>query len=432
MAEKKGKEPDIKIEEVNELLSDVPGWIVNWGITVISLILLSVIALSVFIKYPDKLVAKTTITTIDPPVTLIAKTSGKITELNVKNNQVVKRGDVLLVIENPTDYKAVLKVENAIRRIATNGFKDTTLNFTSIQEWGELGELTPAFLQFLKSYGEYKLFLEVNPEFREIEIIDIELTAYQSLQNKYQNQENIYSEEFSLIEKDFNRYTTLFQNKSISPKEYEDKKREYLAAKREYESMKISYINNKLTLSNLEKNKLQLQLQAYQGRDTHFRELNQSIRALLSEIEAWEQKYLFRAPVNGKVSLFHFWTKNQNIQQGDAVLSIVHPNKQKIIAKLIVPAENSSKLRVGQLVNIKLNTYQFQEYGMLKGYVKNISLMPQDESYAIEVELPDHLKTSYNKQLEYKEEMRGTADIITEDLSIFNRIFFQFRKLLDR
>jgi multidrug resistance efflux pump len=426
------KEVEIKTEEVNELLSAVPNWIINWGITIIFVVMLTLLALSFFIKYPDKLAAKITITTVDPPVTLIAKTSGKITELNIVNNQLVKKGDVLLVIENPTDYKSVLKIEKTVRSIAANAFKDTTINFSSIKEWGELGELTPAFLQFLKSYGEYKLFIEVNPEFREIEIIELELSAYQTLQNKYQNQENIYNEEFTLIEKDFNRFNTLFQNKSISAKEFEDKKREYLSAKRNYESMKISNINNNLTVNNLEKNKLQLQMKAYQEKDNYFRELTQSIRSLLSQIETWEQKYLITAPISGKVSLFNFWTKNQNIAEGNVVLSIVQPNKQKVIAKLVVPVANSGKLRLGQLVNIKLNNYQFQEYGMLKGYVKNISLMPQDDNYAIEVALPDRLKTSYNKQLEYKEEMRGSADIITEDLSVFNRVFYEFRKLMNK
>ncbi len=71
------KDVEIKIDEVNELLSDVPSWMVRWGITAIFLILLALLSLTFFIKYPDKLVAKTTITTLDPPVTLIAKSSGK-------------------------------------------------------------------------------------------------------------------------------------------------------------------------------------------------------------------------------------------------------------------------------------------------------------------------------------------------------------------
>ena len=68
---------------------------------------------------------------------------------------------------------------------------------------------------------------------------------------------------------------------------------------------------------------------------------------------------------------------------------------------------------------------------MLKGFVKHVSPMPQKESYAIEVTLPDKLMTSYKKTLAYKEEMEGAADIITEELSVFDRIFHQFRKIIN-
>ena len=76
---------EIKTEEVNELLTAVPKWIVRWGITMIFIIMVSALALSYFIRYPDTLTAKTIITTTNPPVTLISKTNGKITELKVKN-----------------------------------------------------------------------------------------------------------------------------------------------------------------------------------------------------------------------------------------------------------------------------------------------------------------------------------------------------------
>ena len=119
-------------------------------------------------------------------------------------------------------------------------------------------------------------------------------------------------------------------------------------------------------------------------------------------------------------------------KQGDEVMGIVPLEKQEVIAKLILPVHNSGKLKVGQTVNIKLNNYLFQEYGMLKGFVKNISVMPKNESYAIKVSLPNQLITTYNKKLDYKQEMQGTADIITEELSVFDRVFYQFRKIVKR
>jgi multidrug resistance efflux pump len=427
------KEIELKTEDVNELLTSVPKWIIRWGVTMIFSIMVATLALSYFIKYPDTLTAKATITTINPPVTIVSKTNGKIIKLKVKNNQSVKRDDVLLVIESASNYNSILTIDSILKKFN----KDDSLNYNKLNTLsllgkdGEgLGDITPTFIAFLKSYNDYKLQKELNPQIREIEIINNELSEYQTLQGKYQNQENIFKEEFSLVEKDFNRFTTLFSSQSISAKEYEDKKREFLSAKRNYESIKITNINNKLAINNLEKNKLQLQIQAYQEIERFEKALGQSVQSLQSEIETWAQTYLLKAPIEGKVSLFNYWAINQNIKQGDEVLSIVPSVKQEIIAKLLLPAQNSSKLKIGQTVNVKLDNYQFQEFGMLKGRVKNVSLVPQKETYAIEVSLPNNLITSYNKQLVYKEEMHGTADIITEELSVFDRVFYQFRKIL--
>lgn len=426
------KEIELKTEEVNELLTAVPSWMVRWGITFIFIIMILALSLSFVIKYPDTLSAAATITTINPPVTLVAKTNGKIAEIKVANNQIVKQGEVLLVIESNANYNTVLKIDSLMDLLQKQSVINAlSLSFTG-KELGETGEITPAFISFLKSYNDYKLQMEINPQQKEIDIIDKQLSEYKTLQDKYQNQENTYKEELSLIEKDFNRSNTLFQSGTISPKEFEDKKRDYLSSKRNYENIKITNINNKLTINNLEKNRLQLQMQSYQDKEKYEQAFHQSMQALKSQIATWKQTYLLRSPINGKASLFNYWTKNQNLKQGDDVMGIVPVEKQEVIAKLILPVHNSGKLKAGQTVNIKLNNYLFQEYGMLKGFVKTISVMPKNESYAIEVSLPNQLNTTYNKKLDYKQEMQGTADIITEELSVFDRVFYQFRKIVKK
>lgn len=424
------KDIEIKTEAVNELLTAIPSWLIRWGVSIVFGVILLLVVLSYFIKYPDVLSAKTIITNINPPVTLIAKTNGKIMALKISNNQLVKKGQVLLVIENPADYTDVNSVSILIERLSARTASKALNNLSSYTNL-RLGELTTSFIVFLRSYNDYSLQLDLTPQAKEIGIIDKELLEYDRLQGKYQNQEDIYKEEFLLIEKDYNRYRSLLQSQSVSIKEFEDKQKEFLSAKRNYENIKITNINNRLAINSLEKNKLQLEMKAYEELKRFEQALEQSIQNLRSQIYNWEQTYLLKAPLDGKISLFNYWAINQNLKLGDEILSIVPVEKQEVIARLFLPVKNSGKLKEGQRVNIKLNNYQFQEYGMLKGFVKHISLMPQKESYAIEVTLPGRLMTSYKKTLAYKEEMEGMADIITEDLSVFDRIFHQFRKIIN-
>jgi multidrug efflux pump subunit AcrA (membrane-fusion protein) len=429
MAETEENDIQIKTEEVNELLTAVPGWIMRWGITLIFAAMLASLLAASFLKYPDKLTALTVVTTLNPPARMISKSNGKVSAMLTRNDQIVKPNDVLMVIENTANYTHVLYASALLDTFQTNLKLKKRLPLILAFDSLQMGDLTPSFLSFLKSYNDYKLFQDVNPQLKEIDIINKELETYKLLFVKNQAQEDNFRQEFELAEKDYARYTSLFQNGTIAQKEYDDKNREYLSAKRNYENVKINNLNNNITLNNLEKNRLQLQIQEYQEREKYALTLNQAIQSLKSAIESWDQNYLIRAPIAGKVSLFNYWSTNQNIRQGDEVLSIVPVEKQEMIAKLVLPVGNSGKLKKMQRVNIKLNNYPYQEFGTLNGYVKSISIMPKDNNYAVEVSLPEKLRTSYKKDLDYKEEMQGTAEIITEELTVLDRIFYQFRKM---
>jgi multidrug resistance efflux pump len=430
MAEETKDEIRLKTEEVNELLAAVPKWIIRWGTTLVFMIMIAGISISYFIHYPDTLTGKTIVTTLNPPVTLVAKVNGKIALLSVKDQEPVKQNEVLMVVESSADYKQVLKISTLLDTFQSNlKLKRTLPEIISIEPV-QLGELTTPFLQFLKSYNDYKLFSDLNPQEKEIAIINKELETYKELFEKYSVQEALSKQEFELVEKDFNRYILLFQNNTIAAKEFEDKNREYLTSKKAFENTKINNLNAKITLNNLEKNKLQLQMQEYQDMDKYDQNLSQSAQSLQSAIESWEKLYLVRSPVNGTVSLFSFWNINQNIHSGDDILSVIPNEKEEMIAKLELPVQNSGKLKTGQKVNIRLDNYPYEEFGVLKGFVKKISVVTKNNNYSVEVSLPDKLTTSYHTMLDYKEEMQGSAEIITEELSVLDRIFYQFRKLM--
>ncbi len=70
---------------------------------------------------------------------------------------------------------------------------------------------------------------------------------------------------------------------------------------------------------------------------------------------------------------------------------------------------------------------------MLTGTVKNISLIPNNEGlYLIDVDLSNKLVTTYNIQIDFKQEMRGEAEIITKDLRLIERFFYQLKNVFNR
>ena len=112
------------------------------------------------------------------------------------------------------------------------------------------------------------------------------------------------------------------------------------------------------------------------------------------------------------------------MQTGEALLTIIPTTGAgKIIAKAKLPIANSGKVEIGQTVNISLNGYPYQEFGILKSKVKQIALVPQEEFYLLELAMPKALVTTYDKVIPFTQEMKGTAAIVTEDRRILQRVF---------
>ena len=106
--EKKYKEIELRSEEVQEIMSRVPPWILRRGITLLFIIVLLLVVGSWFFKYPDVIQAGITVTSEEPPASVIARSTGKIEEIYAENDRAVSQGDLLAVIQNPANTADML------------------------------------------------------------------------------------------------------------------------------------------------------------------------------------------------------------------------------------------------------------------------------------------------------------------------------------
>ena len=90
----------------------------------------------------------------------------------------------------------------------------------------------------------------------------------------------------------------------------------------------------------------------------------------------------------------------------------------------------SGKVKKNQSVNIYFDNYPEREFGMVKGVVKSISLVPnKDNNYIVEVSFPYGLKTTYGKMLPEQQEMRATAKIVTENTNLLEQLLLPFKMI---
>ena len=87
------KNIELRSDEIQDILGKVPPFLVRSGISAISLIIIVLLAIAAWFKYPDRIVSEIQLTTDNPPVYLVARTTAKISQFFAIKDQQVKAGD---------------------------------------------------------------------------------------------------------------------------------------------------------------------------------------------------------------------------------------------------------------------------------------------------------------------------------------------------
>lgn len=421
---------DLRSEEVQEILSRPPLWIVRWGVTLIFLFTILLVFLSFIIKYPDFVTAKVLVTTKLPTEKVIAKTSSEIATLFLKNQDTIRKGEAIAVLKNTANYKDVYSLKNILD---TTGFKVRELIFPiDVTARLRLGEIEPAYIDFEKSYIEYNLLRQLKPYQNQLQGNKISLNEIALQLENQIAQKNILQDEISLKKSEFNRYLKLFEKGVISNQEYEKKQLELLQIQKSINTMAISISQIREAKSNATQNIAETNISESRDNTTLLKNLLQSFNILNRAVADWEYKYVLSSSIDGVVSFQEFWAINQQVTTGDIVFSILPLDIKELVGKLTIPSQNAGKVILKQKVLIKLDNFPYQQYGVLLGKVENISVSPNTEgNYFVYISIPNSTKTSYNKVLPFKQELIGNAEIITEELSVAERIFYKLRSIFN-
>lgn len=425
------EELELRSEEVQEILTKVPHWMIRWGNVLFLALILLLFLISWFVKYPDVIISEATITTQIPPQKEYAKITGKIDAILVEDNQEVSSSQPLAILENTANYKDVFILKSVIDTIQVNS-KSFYFPVDSLPILF-LGDVESQFALFENSYIQYQLNKQLNPFSNEAVANKYSISELNRRLRSLQSQKDINKTELDFKSKDLQRNKSLYDKGVISEQSYENKQLEYAQAERNYENFESSISQIREGISNAHKTSKGTEINRVKEEMTLLKNVIQSFNQLKNALKDWEYSYVLKSNIEGKVSFLNYWNTNQTVNQGDLVFTIIPTENSSFIAKLKSPSQNSGKIEIGQTVNIKIENYPDAEFGVLKGMVKNISLIPDEEGlYFVDVKLPEKLITSYKKEIEFKQEMKGSAEIITEDLRLIERFFYQFKEVLNR
>lgn len=425
-------------EEIQHIIGRMPtrfGKIITILIIVIFTLLL---AFGYLVRYPDVVDGQVTINASQAPLKLVAPLNGKLKLGAFKSQDMVREGEIIAWIDNPANPDDVFSLSKEIEQLSLPVANAYTL-YEHLPKKLVLGDLTGPYFNFLNSLKQMA-DLQSNHLFeKQAATLNQLITEQEKVLTATLTKAATSNENLSLINRFTERDSTLYAQKVLSAADYDRSKINHIAAKDKQQSALSDIANSREEISQTQNRLQETLIQQKEKEHQLSLELITAYRDLNDKVKDWQQKFIFKAPFSGKVQFLKFWNNDQFINAGEPIFTII-PRQQEIIGQVHLPTTGAGKVKAGQEVIVKLEDYPYMEYGSVKGYVDNISLTTNTvqsqqgsmETYLVTIVFPDQLKTNYGATLDFRFEIRGSAEIITNDRKLIHRFFDNMKYILKR
>ncbi|WP_299679483.1 HlyD family efflux transporter periplasmic adaptor subunit [uncultured Dokdonia sp.] len=422
---------ELRSEEVQEILTRPPNWMIRWGSALFLGLIVLLLAISWFLEYPDIITSQAIITTQVPPQKEVARSSGRFSAILVDDRQEVYKGQTLAVIENTANHEDVYKLKATLDTISLQG-DSFYFPYTEMPLF-TLGNIESDYALFVNNYILYELNKEYQPFSNQAIANRISISEQNRRLKFAESQRQLNKTELELAKKEKVRYEELYKNGVISTSEIERRRIEYSQVERNFKNLDASISQLREGISGAQSTSKGTEISGIREEKTLLIGVIQSLNQLKKSIKDWELTYALTSKLDGEVSFLDFWSENQTVNAGDVVFTVIPKDGSEYVAKLKTPAQNSGKVKVGQDVIIRLENYPDTEFGTIEGKIEKISVIADaDGMYAVDVSMPKTLITTFDKEIEFQQEMRGSGDIVTEDLRLIERFFYQLRDIFKR
>lgn len=419
--------------EVQDILGHIPNWIIRWGITLIALILVVFLIASWIFKYPDMITAEVIVSGENPPAPVMARVEGRLRQLLVEDGRMVAAGAPLAVLENPAVSDDAFGLQKRLADLPSDWIvTPEVLTDSDFPRKPTLGTCQSAYEEFYRAVEEYRLFHRLRYHQNKIASVRRQQAEYQTIVTNLGLQVQLLQVQYKLLQKQFERNKELFNSGIVSSQDHETAQTHLLQKESDLTSGRSALSEARLKLEQLAAEELDLALQEREKNQQLLAQLQQALRNLGSQFAQWDQTYVLRAPVSGRVVLTLYWNKNQYVKLGDMVMTVAPPGAMRLIGKVKLPLEGAGKVKAGQRVNLRFADYPYIEFGTIPGVVRGKSLVFSEGYYTVDIDLPQGLRTNYGRELPYTQQLQGQAEIITDDIRLLTRLINPLRALFKK
>lgn len=355
---------EVYSRENNDMLGDMPQWLIHTGSYIVYGLIVFLIAGTAVFKYPDTIKKTIAIDDMGSVEWITANQTGMIDQFFIENQSQVKQNDTLGILKNT----ALLEDVKTFCHVLTNiEWYYRTNDSKYLQDYPFnliMGEMSPAYEQFTQAV----------------------------------------------------RTCVMYQDFDLFPQ-----KKKFL--NEELKILNDSKQTNALEILKVKRELFELEINHKMEQGKNLRMLELAYENMVNSLKTWDNKYLIKSRHDGIVIWGKSWGISNRIHEGDTLCTVISKQQGNPVGHIRLSQDEVAEIDVGDKVNIELNKYPTHSYGVLPGRVASVSFVPYNKSYAVEVDFPEGLVTTNNKEIKYEIDMSGKAEIITSSRSILSRIF---------
>lgn len=427
----------------NDFLPPISRWTTLGGLFLVGSIGIGFIVAG-FTKYNVTVKAKAIVRPSGEVRIVQAGFEGTVNSIEVKENQVVKRGDSIAIIDSS-------QLETKKSQLFGN-IQQYKLQLTQID----------AQLRFLQSqitaesYSTQHVIAQARADLKRNE------REYKDKQIISQNELIEAQASVELAREELKRYQELASTGAIATLQITEKQQAFIAAKARLERTKalinptsanITIATERIsqeqalgesTIAQFNKERTQL-IQRRVEIQSQISNAQKELQQILTEL----QKAIIISPESGTVLKLELRNSRQVVRTGDIIAQIA-PNQAPLVIKARVSSDDISKVQVCKTkqvtqckagkVQMRISAYPYPDYGILNGAVRAITAdvitSSSDKTapapyYEVTIEPEKLFLQRYNQQYPIKPGMEATADIIFKEETVLQFILRKARLIGD-
>lgn len=424
---------ELKLEEYehlrgdafNEILSNEPNGIIQYGVSIMLGIVILLLLASAFVQYPETIKTKGKLYGGGIPATVLAQTNGKLVDIYVKDGQDVIEGQDVGLLENISESNQIIKLSKLVDQLYQSILSKQPIQipYESFYRLNQLGELQEPYQQFLNGLTQNTYYQNPSSTSSTSQLTHNEISGYVEQAANIKKQIKLALTDLKLAEAAYARVKILYEKGYISINELDIEESKVINKKSTITQMQSSLNNIEISINQKQKGLNDIGIKYH----TEEKTFAQSVLTLKAHIAKWKQKYILKSPVGGKISFSTPVNNYRDVKQGEVVFSVTPPGDSLFILTLL-PQENFGKLKLAQKVNVKFHAYPHFEYGIVHGVVSYINSQPNDSGFYSKIYLPQGMMTHSKQKLEFRYGLLTENEIITEDMSLLKRLYIKLIK----